>query len=184
MGNNYRKTTLFDIDAILRKIGVEENQSVAELGCGNFGFFVWPLARIVGRRGQVYAVDILKSTLEEIKRQAASENLPQVKTVWSNLEVFKATAIETNSLDNALLVNVVHQSTKKIELLREAIRLLKRGGRLLIVEWKNTETPFGPKPEQRVKLEALKAAAPKVGLDVIEEFEAGPCHYGLVLSKL
>jgi len=182
--NQAKKTALFDIDAILRKMGVEEKQSVAELGCGNFGFFVWPLAKTVGRHGLVYAVDILKSTLDEIRRQAAIDNLPQVKTVWSNLEIFKATAIETSSLDNALLVNVIHQSTKKIDLLREAIRLLKRGGKLLIVEWKSTDSPLGPKPDQRVKLEALKIAAPKVGLDITEEFDAGPYHYGLVLTKL
>jgi len=182
--NQAKKTTLFDIDAILRKMGVEENQRVAELGCGNFGFFVWPLAKNVGRHGLVYAVDILKTTLDEIRRRAVADNLPQVKTIWSNLEIFKATAIETSSLDNALLVNVMHQSEKKIDLLREAIRLLKRGGKLLIVEWKNTDSPLGPKPDKRVKLESLKAAAPKVGLGITEEFEAGPFHYGLVLTKL
>ena len=129
-----KKTILFDIDSILRKITVEEGQKVAELGCGNFGFFVWPLARLVGRRGQVYAVDILKSTLDEIRRQALKDNLPQVKIIWSNLEIFKATSIETSSLDSALLVNILHQSDKKIEILREAVRLLKRNGKLLIVE--------------------------------------------------
>jgi len=179
-----KKTVLFDIDNILRKITLEEGQRVAELGCGNFGFFVWPLARLVGRKGQVYAVDILKSTLEEIRRHALKENLPQVKTVWSNIEIFKATAIETSSLDSALLVNVLHQSDKRTEMLRESIRLLKRGGKLLIVEWENTDSPLGPSLEKRVKLESLKAAAPKVGLDIKEEFMAGPYHYGLILTKL
>lgn len=179
-----KKTILFDIDNILRKISVEEGQKVAELGCGNFGFFVWPLAKLVGRRGQVFAVDVLKSTLEEIHHQALKENLPQVKTIWSNLEIFKATDIETSSLDVALLVNVLHQSDKRIEIMREAIRLLKRGGKLLIVEWENTDSPLGPSLEKRVKLESLKAAAPKIGLDIKEEFPAGPYHYGLVLTKL
>ncbi len=179
-----KKTALFDIDSILRKITVEEGQKVAELGCGNFGFFVWPLAKLVGRRGLVYAVDVLKSTLEEIKHQTLKENLPQVKTVWSNLEIFKATAIETSSLDCALLVNILYQSEKKIEILREAIRLLKRGGKLLIVEWENTDSPLGPSLDKRVKIDSLKTAAPKIGLDIKEEFVAGPFHYGLVLIKL
>lgn len=109
---NNKKTILFDIDTILRKMAIEEKQKVAELGCGNFGFFVWPLAKLAGRRGQVYAVDILKPVIEEIKLQALKENLPQVKTIWSNLEIFKATSIETCSLDAALLVNVLHQSDK------------------------------------------------------------------------
>ncbi|MFA5131670.1 MAG: methyltransferase domain-containing protein [Patescibacteria group bacterium] len=179
-----KKTVLFDIDNILRKITVEAGQKTAELGCGNFGFFVWPLAKMVGRGGQIYAVDILRNTLEEIKREALKQNLPQIKTVWSNLEIFKATAIETSSLDSALLVNILHQSEKRLEILREAIRLLKRGGKLLIVEWENTDSPLGPTIEKRVKLESLKSAAPKIGLEVVEEFAAGPYHYGLTLIKL
>ena len=179
-----KKSALFDINNILSKIGIDEKQQVAELGCGNFGFFVFPLARLVGRQGKVYAVDILKPTLEEIVKEAKKNNMPQVIPIWSNLEVFKAADIETNSLDSALLVNVLHQSEKKIEILREAIRLLKRGGRLLVIEWKNMDLPLGPAPDRRVKVESLKSAVPKIGLNIAEEFEAGPYHYGLILTKL
>jgi len=178
------KNVLFDINNILSKIGIDEKQQVAELGCGNFGFFVWPLARLVGRQGKVYAVDILKPTLEEINKEAKKNNLSQIVTVWSNLEIFKAADIETSSLDRALLVNVLHQSDKKIEILREAIRLLKRGGKLLVIEWKNMDLPLGPPPDKRVKLESLKSATAKIGLSIAEEFEAGPYHYGLILTKL
>lgn len=179
-----KRTALFDIASILSKMGLGERQQVADLGCGNFGFFVYPLARLVGKQGKVYAVDILKSTLEEVGKESKKNNLSQIITVWSNLEVFKATKIETNSLDSVLLVNILHQSEKKIEILREAIRLLKRGGRMLIIEWKNTDSPLGPSPEKRVNLDSLKAAVPKIGLDIKEEFTAGPYHFGLILTKL
>jgi len=179
-----KTNTLFNIIAILKKLGLAEKDYTAELGCGNFGFFVFPSAKLVGRSGRVYAVDILKPTLEEIKNRAIRENLPQIFVVWSNLEIFKATKIETNSLDSALLVNVLYQSDKKVEMLREAVRLLKRGGKLLIVEWKQISLPLGPAPEKRVSLESLKTAAPKLGLSLNEEFEAGPYHYGLIFTKL
>jgi len=179
-----KKSALFDISAILSKMSITERQRVAELGCGNFGFFVFPLARLVGRQGRVYAVDILKATLDEIKSKSGKENLPQIETIWSNLEIFKATKIETNSLDSALIVNVLHQSNKKSEMIRESTRLLKRGGKLLIIEWKKSDIPFGPSPDQRVSLEDLKSAVLRLGLAVTEEFEAGPYHYGLILSKL
>ncbi|MFA6994820.1 MAG: methyltransferase domain-containing protein [Patescibacteria group bacterium] len=179
-----KKTILFDIATILSKMNISAKQSLAELGCGNFGFFVFPLARLVGRQGQVYAVDILKPTLDEITKKAKLENFPQIHPIWSNLEIFKATNIETSSLDGALLVNVLHQSEKKIEILRESIRLLKRGGQLLIIEWKNIDIPLGPSPERRVNLNSLKIALPKIGLNIKEEFEAGPYHYGLILTKL
>ena len=178
-----KKSSLFDISAILANINIEERQKVAELGCGNFGFFVFPMAKIVGKEGRVYAVDILKTTLANVSREAEKENLPQVVTVWSNLEIFKATKIESSSLDAALLINVLHQSNKKIEILREAMRLLKRNGKLLIVEWKMTDSPLGPPPDKRVSLTSLKNAIPKIGLDIIKEFPAGPYHFGLVINK-
>lgn len=179
-----KKTALFDITAILNKISVEEKQKVAELGCGNFGFFTFPLARLVGRSGKVFAVDLLKSTLSEIKDRSTKENLPQIVPIWSNLEIFKGTQIEANSLDSALLINVLHQSDKRAEIIREATRMLKRGGKLLIVEWSSADSPLGPPPERRLKKESLKTASYKLGLDLKEEFIAGPFHYGLVLIKL
>jgi ubiquinone/menaquinone biosynthesis C-methylase UbiE len=176
--------SLFDIEKIIGKIKLEEGQKVADLGCGNFGFFVWPLAKIVGRKGTVYAVDILKSGLDEIKRRALKENFPQVKTIWSNLEIFKATTIENNSLDGALLINVLHQSDRKADILRESLRMLKRGGKLMIIEWGSSESPLGPHPDRRVRLESLKLAVNKLGLEIKQEFLAGPYHYGLILSKV
>ncbi len=177
------KTLLFDINLILNKIEVGEGQKVAELGCGNFGYFVFPVARLVGPRGHVYAVDILKNTLEDIKKRSLTDNLQQIETVWSNLEIFKGTKIESSSLDRALLINILHQSAKRAEILREAVRMLKTGSRLLVVEWKNVASPLGPQIDKRVNKESLKEAAPKLGIVLETEFEAGPYHYGLIFHK-
>ena len=179
-----KKTVLFDIDKILAKMNISEKQKIADLGCGNFGFFVFPLAKMVGRGGKVYAVDILRENLKEIKNLAEKENFPQVEPVWSNLEIFKATKIETESIDAATLINVLNQSLKRIEILKETARLLKTNGKLLIIEWKSIDLPLGPDVEKRIKVEVLKENAAKVGLKIREEFEAGPCHYGLILTKL
>ena len=184
MSTAIKENNLFNIAFVLDKLKVEERQSIGELGCGNFGFFVWPLAKLVGRYGSVFAVDVIKSILEEIEHRAKVDNLPQIKTVWTNLEIFKATKIETSSLDSALLINTLHQAKNRTEMLRESIRLLKRGGKLLIVEWQNQDIPFGPSVDKRVKVESLKNAVSKLGLNIEEEFKAGSYHYGLLLTKL
>ena len=181
---NTKKTVLFDIDKILAKISISERQKVAELGCGNFGFFVFPLARLVGKQGVVYAVDILKEALREIKTQAESYNLKQIKPVWSDLEVFKATKIETESLDSATLINVLSQLNKKLGALKEASRLIKVGGKILVIDWKSEDIPLGPSPEKRINEKELEDISSKLGLKINEKFEAGPYHYGLVLTKL
>ena len=117
---------MIDANLILTKARVEEKTKVADLGCGSSGHFVFPSAKLVGKKGIVYAVDILRTTLETVNKRARIENLANIKTVWSNLEIFGATKIEAGSLDVGLLINTLYQSHKRAEILRESIRLLKK----------------------------------------------------------
>lgn len=174
---------LIDATLILDKAHVAEKMKIADLGCGASGHFVFPTARIVGKKGIVYAVDILKTVLETIAKRARIENYDNVKTVWSNLEIFGATKIESASIDVALLINTLYQSHKRAEIMREAIRMIKHNGRLAAVEWKNTFAPFGPPVEERVDKEMLVMIANKSGMRLEEEFDAGQYHYGLIFVK-
>lgn len=176
--------TLLDADLILEKVQVGDKMRVADLGCGASGHFVFAAARRVGKKGKAYAVDILKTVLETISKRAKVENLENLETVWTNLEIFGATKIEAGSLDVGLLINTLYQSHKRAEILRETIRMVKSGGKIEVVEWKNVATPFGPPAEEKVKKDLLIQAAKKLGLSLEEEFEAGQYHYGLVFVKL
>ncbi len=175
---------MFNITIIIEKLNIKEGDLVADLGCGQFGYFVFKIAPVVGQTGRVYAVDVLPPVLEDIKKQAYLENYPQVRTVWSDLEIFKGTNIESSSVDKALLVNVLSQSEKKVDIIREAVRILKRGGLLLIADWKNDALLFGPEVDKRLKFEALKQAAAKLNLTTIEEFEVGENYHALLLKKM
>ena len=174
---------MIDANLIITKVRVGEKTKIADLGCGASGHFIFAAAKIVGKKGLVYAVDILKTVLETINKRAKIENYDNVKTIWSNLEIFGATKIESGSLDIALLINTLYQSHKRAEIMREAIRMLKQGGKLVVAEWKNMVTPFGPPAEERVKRDLLIVAAKKLGLHQEEEFEAGQYHYGLIFIK-
>ena len=175
---------LFDITLILNKIGITEGWQVLEAGCGQFGYFVFPSAKLVGKSGRVFAADIIKSHLEEIERRKRTDNLPQISTIWTNLETWQGTSIDSGTLDAVLLVNTLNQTEQRSGTLKELARTLKRDGKLLVVDWKAHDLLFGPKPEKRIDRESLKALAPKLGLKLIEEFEAGAMHYALIFKKL
>ena len=112
-----------DANLIFRKAEVSEKMKVADLGCGSSGHFVFPAARLVGKNGKVYAVDILKTVLESINKRTKQEGLDNIETVWSDLEIFGATKIESGSLDISLLINTLYQSNKRAEILRETARM-------------------------------------------------------------
>lgn len=184
MENIIGGNTLLDINLILKKANIKENITVADLGCGSVGYFVFPLSKIIGDKGIVFAVDILKTALETIERKKKLENSANIKTIWSNLEIFQATSIESGLLDRAFLINTLYLSQKRVEIIRETARMLKKGGILTIVEWKNIKLPFGPPAEERVDEEALKIGAKKLGLKLEDEFIAGHYHYGLIFTKI
>lgn len=176
-GNELIKTDIFKL------AGIEEGMNVADLGCGNLGYFSLPAARIVGKNGTVYAVDILKSVLESVATLAKEQGLDNVKTIWSNLEILGATKIPAASIDVAFVINMLFQSAKDDLVLKEAVRLVKPGGKVIVVDWKRIDAPFGPPLADRTKPEEIKQFALTAGLKLLEEFEAGPYHYGLLLQK-
>lgn len=175
---------LLNTNLILEKAQIIEGMRIGDFGCGKTGHFVFPIAKLTGNKGRVYAIDILKTVLDNISKRIRQENVENIIPVWSDLEIFGATKIESNSLDLALLVNTLYLSQKRVEMLRETIRILKSNGRLLIAEWKSSSIPLGPPIEFRVKKDLLEKAAQKLGLLLVEEFEAGEYHFGLIFEKV
>jgi ubiquinone/menaquinone biosynthesis C-methylase UbiE len=177
------KNKLLNYYAILGQLSQPDDKVVADLGCGQFGYFVFPLARLVGPSGKVYAVDVLPGVLDSIKKQARLENLSQIETVWSNLEVFGATKIKEKALDAAFLINVLHQAHNGLDMIKEAARMIKPGGRLVLVDWSPKAKGFGPPPSQRLKPDKLLATVSGMGLELEQDFSPGAYHFGLTFKK-
>ena len=176
-------TELLDPVALLSRIGVRPGMHVADLGCGVTGHLIIPAARMVGKDGRAYAVDVQQSVLRAVESRAVSDGLGNVTTVWSDVERVGATRIPAATLDVVLVVNTLFLTPKRESVLREAARLLKSGGLVLVVEWKPIATAVGPALAQRISADTVRIAARSAGLTEREEFDAGQFHYGLVFAK-
>ncbi|MDO8571357.1 MAG: methyltransferase domain-containing protein [bacterium] len=176
-------TALVNVPEILKRIQVKDSSIVADLGCGGGGHFVGPLALMVGKFGKVYAVDIKKNVLQTVESNMKLQHFDNVVTVWTDLERYGAAKIPKESCDVVLVVNVLFQNKKHDEIIREALRLLKPGGKLVIIEWKTGSIPFGPPAEVRVSDEIVKGIASKIGLTLLDEFNASEYHYAIVFRK-
>lgn len=175
---------LIDPQLLFQKAQLRPGMRLADLGCGRTGHLVFPASMIAGERGLVYAVDILKDVLENIKKRADLENRLNIHAVWANLEKMGGTAIPAQSLDTAFLINILHQSDNYLAILAEAKRLLKEKGRLVIADWFKKGLPFAPPAERYIDFQKIKDWARQNGFTVQEEFVMGKYHQGLVLYKL
>ncbi|MBN1325568.1 class I SAM-dependent methyltransferase [Candidatus Falkowbacteria bacterium] len=168
---------------ILEKVSLIEGMKVADLGCGNLGYFIIPAAKIVGKTGAAYAVDILKTALESVRSRAKLEGLTNLETVWANLEDPATIKIPAGTLDVIFLKNVLFQNKKHKEIVSGAVKLLKKGGKIIIVDWKKIGIPFGPPVDIRIDKENIKAIVGALNLRLVEETEFGEYFWGLVYQK-
>lgn len=174
---------MINVPLLFEKGQLQKGMHIADLGCGRLGHIVFPGAKKVCDTGIVYAADILKEALENIRKRAAVNNFLNIHTVWSNLEIVGATAIPANSLDVAFIINVLVHSDNRHGILEEAHRLLKDKARLILVDWSRKNLSFGPPSERYVDFEDIKRWSRLHGFVVQEEFDMGYYHHGLVLFK-
>ncbi len=176
--------TLNAKDILKNKLGVIYGAHVGDLGCGGNGYFTFEVSKLVGQKGKVYAVDILKMVLKNINNRAKMLGIDNIETIWSNLENYGATKINDASLDFVLLVNMLFQNKAPEKVIRETSRILKRGGKVLVIDWREGRFPFGPAAEMKIKAEHISDIALGASLKKIEYFETGKFHYGIIFEKI
>ncbi len=173
-----------DPEIIYKKIGLSEGMKVAEFGCGRTGNFLFTASRIVGDKGMVYALDILKDILESIKNRSRFEGYYNVLTVWTDIEKVGGAGVPEGSIDAGFFVNVFFQLKNKDNAFAEAARLLKKGSSLVIVDWAaKVGDNLGPEKEKMVNPKELAEMAKNYGFVLQENFPAGDYHFCLIYKK-
>jgi ubiquinone/menaquinone biosynthesis C-methylase UbiE len=164
---------------VLDEIELRKNMIACDFGAGAGGWVI-PLARRL-RKGKVYAIDIQEEMLSALESKADSEEVFNIKTIVCDLENIKGLELKDNFTDLILMTNLLFQLENRKQVFKEGKRILKRGGQILVVDWKEG-SPFGPR-EGRISAKEVKKIAMDAGLEIEKEFEAGDYHYGLVFTK-
>jgi len=160
----------------------EDDVIVADLGCGA-GDLIIDLATNLSPEARLYAVDVQKSLLERVKNKARDQGHENVMTVWSDLEGDGHTAIAEGSLDAAMLVNVMFQIQDKMAMAREASRLVKKSGALIISDWRDSFGGLGPQNDDLFVLEDAVAWCEDNGFFVNKVEHPTDYHYILIATK-
>ena len=164
---------------VLNQLKLEGDIIAADFGSGSGGWTI-PLAKRL-KFGKVYAIDILAEPLFALKSKAEIEKVYNIETIRSNVEGKQGSKLPDAFCHLVLATNLLFEAEDKKQILAEAKRVLKKKGKILVVDWL-PEAPQGPK-EGRISAEEVKREAKDLNLKLEKEFPAGVYHYGLVFIK-
>ncbi len=171
--------SFFEPEKIIEQFSFSENLTAADFGCGSGGFTI-PLANKL-RAGFVYALDIQADPLSALVGNARFFGLNNIKTIKCNLEDPGGSTLHNESIDLVFIINLLFQVENKDAVMREAKRIIKPKGKIIIVDWRE-DSPFGP-DQKRLNIDNIKTMARKLELKFVEEFNAGTYHWGVILER-
>ncbi|MDQ5893585.1 MAG: hypothetical protein QG640_597 [Patescibacteria group bacterium] len=165
----------------IAELSLADGMKVVDLGAGS-GFYTIEAAKKVGTRGMVYAVDVQQDLLNKIKNSASLVGLHNIEVVWGNIEKIGGTKLREAVADRIILSNTLFQIAvgDRDNLALEAKRLLKSGGKLLVVDWMGG-SPLSPKTVVPQML--AESIFQKAGFQLEKGFDAGDHHYGIIFKR-
>jgi ubiquinone/menaquinone biosynthesis C-methylase UbiE len=165
-------------EAILVDIGLKPGFTFIDVGCGG-GFFTLPAARMVGRRGKVYGLDVDNRSITSLKELAAKEGLKNL-----NLTVGQAeeSVICEQCADIVFFGIALHDFQDPARVLENARRMVKSAGKLVNLDWKKEPMDLGPPLKIRFSEDMAVHLIQTAGFTVETVKESGPYHY-LVVAK-
>ncbi|NWF86504.1 arsenite methyltransferase [Candidatus Bathyarchaeota archaeon] len=107
---------------------LKEGETILDLGSGA-GFDCFLAAKRVGEKGKVIGVDMTPEMVEKAKVTAEKYGYGNVEFKLGEIEKLP---IEDNSVDAIISNCVINLSPDKPQVFREAYRVLKTGGRMMI----------------------------------------------------
>lgn len=167
----------------IEQSGIMPGMDVADFGAGS-GAYSMAVARALAGTGRVYSIDINKDLLTKLKNHSIKENVYNIEVIWGDLEKINGTKLRDYSVDFVIAGNIFFQLEDKSTAIKEIKRILKPGGRMLIVDWADSFGGLGPKQEVVFSKSSAMKMFEKEGFHLENDISAGAHHYGLIFKKL
>lgn len=171
-----------DPKKIIEQLDIKSGSAVADFGCGP-GYFTVPFAKAVGETGKVYALDVLPQALETVAGKMKNFAVSNIITLRANVEKNNGSKLESDSMDWVVLKDVLFQNKRKDDVIAEARRVLKQGGKAVVVEWEKSGSAIGPDKKMRISCDDLKKMFVEQKFSIEKDIDVGSFHYAFVAVK-
>lgn len=170
-------------EKLIGNLGIHPGMIIADIGSG-IGYFALPAARYTGASGHVYAIDIHDAIIKRLHNDAREQNIENITGIVGDAEVLGGTTLRDETVDMVLIINVLFQSSKHTAIIEESFRILKPGGKMIVIEWSESYTGMGPVEHHLVSPDVIEHMCNEKGFVLIRTAgDVGNHHFGYIFQK-
>ena len=173
---------LIDTAKFFQELDLKAGTTFLDVASG-WGAYSLAASDIIGKDGQVYAVDLWEEGILSLRNQAG-KGIQNITTFVS--DVAQNIPVENDCVDVCLMATVLHDFVAdKVErqVMEEIVRVMKPNGVLAIVEFYKKDGPPGPPRPIRLSPEEVVKIVSAFGFQQNRYTEVGPDNYLQIFIK-
>ena len=189
--HGFSSAHFLDSDEIINELNLSGNETFMDAGCGD-GHNAIKILEDYNHKGLVYAVDVYDASIEDMETYKNENNVENLVNIEADITK-GIPGVEDDSVDVVLMVNVFHgfKASRTIdEAIKELKRIIKKDGKIAIMDYKAWDVPNGPPTPVRSSPEELEEFfnnhdLKKVYLneEIGEDIPEGKSHYLIMFQK-
>lgn len=168
---------LIDTELFFDSLDLKSGDVFLDLACGR-GVYTLAIAERFGHAGRIFGVDLWPDGIAELNAEAQSRKMTAVEGLEG--DAGDGIPVADNSVDVLLVATALHDFYNDgiaAEALGEIKRVIKPGGRILIIEFKKIDGPPGPPITSRLAPEEVATLLEPYQMSVTSELELGAFTY-------
>ena len=165
-------------DAVVKYLKLKGNEKLADVGAGS-GYFSFRFARKLPR-GQVYAIDVKAEMLRHIHHTSMMKGIKNVRIVFASYTNPKV----PKDSDVVFICDVFHHVSKKKAWLKTLWGQMKKGSKVVFIEFRMGKLPKGPPAWIKLAPRKLRALLTAQGFKITDfNQKLLPYQYMMIAKK-
>jgi arsenite methyltransferase len=162
---------------VVEKLSLARGARVADLGASG-GYFTWHLAKAVGARGTVYAVDTKESSINMIIKEMVARGTPNVRPVRAEPHDPRL----PEPVDLVFSCDGYHDMNDRVDYFRSLISSLRPGGRVAILDF-HPRGFFSGMFGHRIEKEEVRREMEAAGYQLLNDYDVVDSQHFQIFAK-
>ena len=164
---------------MLANLGIKPGMTVCDMGCGN-GFHTLKMAKMTGPTGSVLAVDVQPEMLKLLRDRSEKEGIENITPILGS---FHHPRLPANSVDMILLVDVYHEFSHPVTMLKGMRDSLRPEGVIVLVEFRAEDPKVPIKPLHKMSKEQILKELPANGFKLVKDYDKLPWQHMMFFGR-